>query len=67
MQAKSYQVESAVLEVIDLLCGDQSEKKVDNDLQKRYSNTDFNFDSAESDGLNFYLCVFAPSEINRIF
>ena len=66
MQTKSHHVESAVLEVIDLLCGDQDRKEVDDDVQKRYSNTDFDFDNAESDGLSFDFCVFVPSEINRV-
>ncbi|CAF0809445.1 unnamed protein product [Rotaria sordida] len=52
IQIKSHHVEDAVLEVIDLLCGDLIDKNGDGDLQVQYSNVDLDFDNDESDGEN---------------
>lgn len=51
MQIKSRNVEDAVLEVIDLLCGNISNINTENKLHIQRSNTDLDFDNDESDGL----------------
>jgi hypothetical protein len=45
---KSHNVEDAVLEVIDLLCGPA--ENADEDLQTEYSNEGLDFEPDESDG-----------------
>ena len=45
---KSHNVEDAVLEVIDLLCGPG--ENTDEDSQIEYSNEDLDFEPDESDG-----------------
>ncbi|CAF3405686.1 unnamed protein product [Rotaria sp. Silwood1] len=52
IQIKSHHVEDAVLEVIDLLCGDIIDTSGDGDLQIQYSNVDLDFDNEESDVLD---------------
>ncbi len=53
IQLKSHNVEDAVLEVIDLLCGDITNTNIDDDLQIQYSNLGLDLVNDESDGRNF--------------
>ena len=48
---KSHNVEDAVLEVIDLLCGTIPNTNPDDDLQIEYSNVGLDTEQDESDGL----------------
>jgi dynein heavy chain, axonemal len=51
IQNKSYSIEDAVLEVIDILCGDSLNASVDDDVQRQYSNNGLDFeDDDEFDG-----------------
>ena len=61
IQMKSHNVEDAVLEVIDLLCGNIKlvPMQID-DLQIQYSNVGLELEDDESDGLNlmnFFLLI----------
>jgi hypothetical protein len=47
---KSHNVEDAVLEVIDLLCGNAIGSNADGDEQVTYSNIGIEVDDIESDG-----------------
>ncbi len=47
---KSHNVEDAVLEVIDLLCGTIQNTNTDEDLQIEYSNVGLDFEQDESEG-----------------
>ncbi|CAF4402891.1 unnamed protein product [Rotaria socialis] len=49
IQMKSHHVEDAVLEVVDLLCGDFIDANAESELQIQYSNTDIDFDDDEYD------------------
>ena len=52
---KSHNVEDAVLEVIELLCGNNHP---DDDLQIEYSNVSLDFEQQdESDGLKFFTLI----------